>query len=112
MLTHDRRVLDVPLEERLRSRTSELLACVKTILYVINQGVRDARARLHTDHQDIRTDFFEATVAAAMATPPVTASVTSPARANGLSLDIRQRFQRARSDGSFLVATAPLKSIG
>jgi hypothetical protein len=32
MLTDDRRVLDVPLEERLRLRISEMLACVKTIL--------------------------------------------------------------------------------
>jgi hypothetical protein len=42
MLAHDRRVLDVPLEERLQSRTSELLAWAKTIP-VINRSVRDAR---------------------------------------------------------------------
>jgi hypothetical protein len=41
MLAHDRRVLDVPLEERLQSRTSELLAWAKTIP-VINRSVRDA----------------------------------------------------------------------
>jgi hypothetical protein len=45
MLAHDRRVLDVPLEERLQSRTSELLAWAKTMLPVINRSVRDARTQ-------------------------------------------------------------------
>jgi hypothetical protein len=66
---NDRRVLDVLLEERLQSRTSELLAWAKTdktMLPVINQSVRDARAQLHTGHQDIRTYFSKATVAAAL----------------------------------------------
>jgi hypothetical protein len=55
MLAHDRRVLDVPLEERLQSRTTELLAWAKTMLPVINRSVRDARAQLRTGHQDIRS---------------------------------------------------------
>jgi hypothetical protein len=34
MSAHDRRVLDVPLDERLQSRTSELLAWTKgTVIY-------------------------------------------------------------------------------
>jgi hypothetical protein len=45
MLAHDRRVLDVPLEERLQSRTSELLAWAKTMLPVSNRSVRDVRAQ-------------------------------------------------------------------
>jgi hypothetical protein len=57
MLAHDRRVLDVPLEERLQSQTSELL------LPVINRSVRDARAQLQTGHQDLRSYFPKATVA-------------------------------------------------
>jgi hypothetical protein len=57
MLAHDRRVLDVPLEERLQSRTSELLAWAKTMLPVINRSVRDARTQLQTGHQDIRSYF-------------------------------------------------------
>jgi hypothetical protein len=52
MLAHDRRVLDVRLEERLQSRTTELLAWAKTMLPVINRSVRDARAQLQTGHQD------------------------------------------------------------
>jgi hypothetical protein len=55
MLVHDRRVVDVPLEERLKSRTSELVAWFKTFDPVINQSVRDARAQIHTGHQDIRS---------------------------------------------------------
>jgi hypothetical protein len=46
MLAHDRRILDVPLEERLQSRSSELLAWVKTMLPVINQSARDPQAQL------------------------------------------------------------------
>jgi hypothetical protein len=49
--------LDVPLEERLQSRTSELLAWAKTMLPVINRSVRDARTQLQTGHQDIRSYF-------------------------------------------------------
>jgi hypothetical protein len=63
MLAQDQRVLDVPLEERLQSRTSELLAWAKTMLPAINRSVRDARAQLQTGHQDIRNYFSQATVA-------------------------------------------------
>jgi hypothetical protein len=68
MLTQDQLVLDVPLEERLKSRTSELLAWVKTISPVINQSVSDARAQIHTGHQDILSYFSDAAVAATATT--------------------------------------------
>jgi hypothetical protein len=131
MLAHDRRVLDVPLEERLQSRTSELLAWAKTMLPVINRSIRDARAQLRTGHQDLRSHFPRATVATTdrrAATPAVrdaratlqtghqdlrsyfsqttvattdhttaTPIVTSQARPNVPLLDIRQRFQSART---------------
>jgi hypothetical protein len=64
MLARDRRVLDIPLEERLKSRTSALVAWVKTIFPVNNQSVRDARAEIHTGHQDIRSYFSDAAAAA------------------------------------------------
>jgi hypothetical protein len=48
MLAHDRRVLDVSLEDRLLPRTSDLVAWAKTMIPVINQSVRDARTPLHT----------------------------------------------------------------
>jgi hypothetical protein len=119
MLAHDRRVLEVPLEERMQSRTYELLAWAKSMLPVINRSVRDARAQLQTGHQDIRSCFSQATVAttnqtaarptatrparpdvslvdttAQTATTPI---VTNPARRPNLSLlDIRQHFESAR----------------
>jgi hypothetical protein len=128
---HDRRVLDVPLEVRLQSRTSELLALARTMLPVINRSVRDARAQIRSGHQDLRSYFLKATVATTdrrAATPTVrdarvqlktghqdlrsyfsqatvattdhtaaTRIVTSPARPNVPLLDIRQRFQSART---------------
>jgi hypothetical protein len=80
-LAHDRRLLDVPLEERLLTRTSALLAWAKTMLPAINRSVRDARTQINTGHQDIRSYFSQATLATTgdiAATPPV----TSPARSN------------------------------
>jgi hypothetical protein len=50
------------------------------MLPVINQSVRDARAQLHTGHQDIRTYFSKATVAAATTNTSTTPTATSPAR--------------------------------
>jgi hypothetical protein len=66
------------------------------MLPVINRSVRDARAQLQTGHQDIRRYFSNATVATMdhAATVPTAAS---PARPNVLLLDIRQRFQSART---------------
>jgi hypothetical protein len=76
MIANDRRVLYIPSEEQFQSRTSDLIAWAKTMLPVINQSVRDARAQLHTGHQDIRTYFFDSTVAA-LATPIATATATA-----------------------------------
>jgi hypothetical protein len=122
MLAHDRRILDVPLAERLQSRTSDLIASAKIMFPVITQSVRDARAQIHTGHRDIRTYLFGATVAGtATTTTPATATATSTARASASLPDNRQRSQGheqrsprspQRSAGSFLVATAPLKAIG
>jgi hypothetical protein len=83
MLAHERRVLDVPLEERLQSRTSDLMAWAKIMLPVINRSVRDARAQLKTGHQDIQGFFSRATVPTMdhTATIPIAAS---PARPNAL----------------------------
>jgi hypothetical protein len=96
MLAHDRRVLDVPLEERLQSRTSELLAWAMTMLPVINRSVRHARVELQTGHQDLRSYFSHATVATTDHTA-ATPTVTSPSRHEAPLLGIRQRFQSART---------------
>jgi hypothetical protein len=58
--------------------------------------VRDARAQLQTGHQDLRSYFSQATVATTDHTAP-TPIVTSPAHPNVPLLDIRQRFQSART---------------
>jgi hypothetical protein len=98
MLANDRRVLDVPLAERLQSRTSDLIAWAKIMLPVITQSVRDARAQIHTGHQDIRNYLLGATVAGtATATIPATATATSTARASASLPENRQRSQHART---------------
>jgi hypothetical protein len=61
--------------------------------------VRDARAQLQTGHQDLRSYFSKATVPTTNHTA-ATPIVTTPARLNVPLLDIRQRFQSART--SFL----------
>jgi hypothetical protein len=66
------------------------------MLPVINRSVRDARAQLQTGHHDIRNYFSQATVATPGATS-ITPPVTSNARPNVPRLDIRQRFQSART---------------
>ena len=119
MLAHDKRVLDIPLEERLQSRTSELVAWAKSMLPVINRSVRDARDQLRTGHQDIRSSFSQSTVDTTdhtvdrptvplrarpnvpqvdnTANPATTPTVASPARRFNMSfLTIRQHFQNAR----------------
>jgi hypothetical protein len=98
MSAHDWRVLDSPLEKRLRSRTCEVLAWAETTLPIINQSFCDARTQLHTGHQDILTYFSEAIMApVAIATTLTSATLTSTARTTVLLLDIRQRFQSART---------------
>jgi hypothetical protein len=57
MLAHDRRVLDIPSEERLQSRICGIVAWAKTMLPVIHQNIRDARAKLHTSHHNVRTSL-------------------------------------------------------
>jgi hypothetical protein len=80
MLADDRRVLDVPLEERLQLRTSELLAWIKVMLPAINRSVHDARAQLQTGHQDIRIYFSNATVATTDHTAAIPTVAIRPTR--------------------------------
>jgi hypothetical protein len=96
MLAHDRRIFEVPLEERLQSRTSELLAWAKTMLPVIKQSVRDAQAQIQTGHRDIRGFFSRATAATIdhTATIPID---TSTARPIVPTLDMWQHIQNART---------------
>jgi hypothetical protein len=66
------------------------------MLPVINRSVHDAHAPLHTGYQGIRSYFSQATVATTDQTA-ATPTVTIPARPNVPLLDIRQRFQSART---------------
>jgi hypothetical protein len=96
MLAHDRRVLDVPLDERLQSRTPGLLSWAKTMLPVINRSVRDARSQKQTGHHDIRSYFSDATVATTDHAENIP-TAASPTRPNVLLLDIRRPFQSAQT---------------
>jgi hypothetical protein len=58
-LALDRRISDIPLDGRLQSRTSNLVAWTKTMLSVIRDSISDARKQLRTGHQDIRTYFSD-----------------------------------------------------
>jgi hypothetical protein len=58
MLALDRRILDTPMEERLQSRTTDLIAWAMTMFPVLRQNISEARKQLHTGHHDIRTYFF------------------------------------------------------
>jgi hypothetical protein len=99
MLAHDRRVLDVPLEERLQSRTSELLAWAKTMLPVINRSVRDARTTIKTGHQDIRSYFSKATVVTTgdSSKPPVPSTARPEAATPPVPLVPKQQHHQYRA---------------
>jgi hypothetical protein len=96
----------------------------KTMLPIINQSVRDDRAKLHIVHQGIRTYYSDATTAATTTaattttTTPATATATSAARSSARFLGVPQRFQRVQTGSSrftqryacyFLVAVASLR---
>jgi hypothetical protein len=66
------------------------------MLPVINRSLHDARAQLHTGHQDIRRYFPQATVATTDHTA-ATPTVTSQDRSDAPLLDIQYRIQSARS---------------
>jgi hypothetical protein len=53
MLAIDRRMCDIPLEERLQGRTSDIAAWNKTMQPTIS--ISEAQKQLCTGHQDIRT---------------------------------------------------------
>jgi hypothetical protein len=54
ILAHDRRVLDILLQGRPQSRTSDLIVWTNTTSSVIRQRNRNGQALFHNSHQDIR----------------------------------------------------------
>jgi hypothetical protein len=71
VLGHDWRVLDIPFEEQLESRS-----------------ICDATARFHSGRQDIRTHFSDTTAGE----PTTAAATTYTTRTLSHPLAIRQRF--------------------
>jgi hypothetical protein len=55
MLAIDRRIFHIPLDERLRARTSDLEAWNKTMLPTIRLSISEAQNQILTGHEDIRT---------------------------------------------------------
>jgi hypothetical protein len=62
MLAIDRCIFDIPLQERLQSRTSDLVAWTKTMLPTIRHSINEAQNQLRTGHQGIRTYFSDTAV--------------------------------------------------
>jgi hypothetical protein len=63
ILTLDRRIFDIPLKERLQSRTYDLVAWTTTMYAVIHQSIRRAQAQLRTGHHSTRSYFSDTTAA-------------------------------------------------
>jgi hypothetical protein len=57
MLAIGRRIFDIPLEERLQARTSDLGVLTKTMLPIIRLSISEAQNQIRTGHQDFRTYF-------------------------------------------------------
>jgi hypothetical protein len=98
VLALDRCVLDIPLKERLQSRTSDLVAWAKTMFPVIHQSIREARAQLRTGHHNIRTYFSdtaepERNMNATLTTATATIDITTTDRIGPRRTDLRQRPQ-------------------
>jgi hypothetical protein len=100
-LAIDRRIFDIPLDERLQGRTSDLVAWTKTMLPAIRLSISAAQNQLRTGHQDIRT-YFSDTVApernmnATVATATATVATTTTDRIGPRRTDFRQRPQQPR----------------
>ena len=104
MLAIDRRIFDIPLEERLQGRTSDLIAWNKSMLPAIRRSISEAQNQLRTGHQDIRTYFSDTaapernmneTLATATATTATTTTTTTTTGRIGprRGSDFRQRPQ-------------------
>jgi hypothetical protein len=90
-------IVDIPLEERLQSRTSDLVAWTKTMLPVIRDSISEAWKQRRTGHQRIRTYFFdtaapERTMNATLTT--ATSVTTTTDRIDLCPTGIRQRPQQ------------------
>jgi hypothetical protein len=87
-----------PLEERLQSRTSDLVALTKTMLPVIRHSISEARKQFRTGQQDIRTYFTDTQrqnqTRRRFSDAPIAPTITT-VRTNSHLLAVQQRFQHA-----------------
>jgi hypothetical protein len=104
MLAHDRRIFEIPLEERLK-RTFDLVAWTKAMFPAIHQSLHDAQEQVNTGHQDIREYFsVNATPAEQKTTTATNATVepsTNNAGARNELLALRERLHHARALDAF-----------
>jgi hypothetical protein len=112
-LALDRRISDIPLDGRLQSRTSNLVAWTKTMLSVIRDSISDARKQLRTGHQDIRTYFSD--TAALERTMNVTLTTAIVATATTYRIDprptaIRQGLSRQEPSRSDFNRHSPIQT--
>jgi hypothetical protein len=77
MLAIDRRIFDIPLEERLQARTSDLDAWTKTMPPIIRLSISEAQNQLRTGHQDIRTYFYDTAAPKRNMNATITATATA-----------------------------------
>jgi hypothetical protein len=98
----DRWMFDIPLEERLQGRTSDIAAWTKTMQPTIRISISEAQNQLRTGHQDIRT-FCSDTAATERSTNEtlVAANTTTDNTATGRigprRTEVRQRPQQPRT---------------
>jgi hypothetical protein len=96
MLAIDRRIFNIPLEERLQARTSDLEAWNKTVLPTIRLSITKAQNQILTGHRVIRTFFSDKAAPvrnmnATLATATATIDTTNPDRIVPRRTDLRQR---------------------
>jgi hypothetical protein len=96
MLAIDRRIFDIPLEERRQARTLDLDAWTKTMLPIISLSISEAQNQIRTGHQDIRTYFSdtvepERNMNATLATATASTDTTNIDRIGPRRTDSRQR---------------------
>jgi hypothetical protein len=117
MLAHDRRIFDIPLDEPLKSRTSDLVAWTKAMFPAIHQSLHDAQEQVYTGHQDIREYFSVSATPTGQHMTTATNATEEPTTNNAGTRNelfaLRERLQQARtqlSSTSTAMAATPTNS--
>jgi hypothetical protein len=102
MLAIDRRIFDIPLEQRLQGRTSDIAAWTKTMQPAIRTSISEAQNQLLSGHQDIRTYFSETAAPErntneTLVTAHATTDTTATGRIGTRRTEVRQRPQQPRT---------------